>query len=146
MPVHLTKRTRFCAAHRLFNPDFSDEKNWEVFGPCNNPNGHGHDYVLEVALQGEPDPETGMIINLRDVSTLLAKAVIDDLDHKNLNLDVPWLKEVIPTIENLVVKIWERLEKVLPEGALYSVRLCESDNNSVVYYGKRVSRTGRSDS
>ena len=136
MPAYLTKRTYFCASHRLFNPSFSDEKNWEVFGPCNNPHGHGHNYVLDVTAQGNPNPETGMIINLIDMSALITKEIIDELDHKHLNLDVPWLKGVIPTVENLAVKIWERLEKAFPPGLLHSVRLYESEDNFVVYHGK----------
>ena len=121
-------------AFRVLFPN--EEKNWEIFGPCSNPNGHGHNYILEVTVQGDPNPETGMFINLRDLGDILAKEIHNELDHKNLNLDVPWLQGVIPTIENLVIKIWERLENSLPAGTLYSVRLCESEDNCVVYQGK----------
>ncbi len=136
MPFYLTKRSMFCASHRLFNPSLSDEKNWEVFGPCNNPHGHGHNYTLEVTVTGEPDTQTGMIMNLRDLGEIIGKEIIDQLDHKNLNLDVPWLHGVIPTIENIAVKIWDRLSQVLPHGTLHSVRLYESDNSFVVYQGR----------
>lgn len=135
MPLYLTKRSTFCASHRLFNPSFSDDKNWEVFGPCNNPHGHGHNYTLDVTVRGERDPETGMIMNLRDLGDIIGKEIIDQLDHKNLNLDVPWLHGVIPTIENLAARIWDRLSPALPPGTLHSVRLYESDNSFVVYQG-----------
>ena len=135
MSIHLTKRTHFCASHRLFNPSFSDEKNWEVFGPCNNPHGHGHNYTLDVTVKGDPDPETGMIVNLRDLSDVVTKEIIDQLDHKHLNLDVPWLEGVIPTLENLAIRIWRRLEKVLPPDTLHSVKLYESEDNFVIYHG-----------
>ncbi len=135
MPVQITKRARFCAAHRLYNRAFSDEKNWEIFGPCANPNGHGHNYVLEVTVHGVPDPETGMVINFTQLSEIVTKEIIEQLDHKHLNLDVPWLEGVIPTLENLTLKIWERLDKALPDGKLHSIRLSESENNYAVYDG-----------
>jgi 6-pyruvoyltetrahydropterin/6-carboxytetrahydropterin synthase len=120
----------------LFNPSFSDEKNWEVFGPCSNPHGHGHNYILDVTVQGNPDPQTGMIINLRDLADVISREITDPLDHKHLNLDVPWLEGVIPTLENLAVRIWERLAKALAPGILHAVSLYESESNFVVYHGK----------
>jgi len=135
MPVRIVKRTRFCAAHRLFNPSFSEEKNREIFGTCANPNGHGHNYVLEVTVHGDLDPQTGMVINFTQLSEIVSNEVVKELDHKNLNLDVPWLDGVIPTLENLTLKIWERLQKALPDGKLHSVRLSESEDNYAVYDG-----------
>ncbi|HQO33447.1 MAG TPA: 6-carboxytetrahydropterin synthase [bacterium] len=136
MPVYLTKRVRFCAGHRLHNPQFSDEKNREVFGPCSNPNGHGHNYELFVTVQGDPDPDTGMILNVYRLSHILHREILEDLDHKNLNVDVPWLHNMIPTMENVAVGIWERLERVIPKNMLHEIRLCESESNSVTYRGK----------
>ncbi len=136
MPVYLTKRVRFCAGHRLHNPQFSDEENREIFGPCSNPNGHGHNYELFVTVQEDPDPDTGMILNIYRLSSILRTEILDELDHKNLNTDVPWLQGVIPTMENVAFGIWERLERVLPKDMLHEIRLCESENNSVTYRGK----------
>lgn len=129
MSIHITRRETFSAGHTLFNPSFSDERNREVFGKCSNPTGHGHNYVLEVTLSGEPDPETGFVHDLAELSALLHKLIIDDVDHSNLNVDVDWLRGVIPTTENLASAFWERLDPNLPEGALYSVRLGETEKN-----------------
>src|SRR5688500_4447699 len=105
--VYVTKRVEFCAAHRLYREDFSAEKNREVFGLCANPNGHGHNYVLEATFQGPIDPEGEMVIHFSSLKRLLEEVVVAPLDHKNLNLDVPFLSGVIPTSENLVVRLWE---------------------------------------
>src|SRR5262245_6506509 len=98
--VSITRRVEFCASHRLFNPKFSDEKNDALYGRCNNPNGHGHNYVLEVTVAGEVDPETGMVMDLKELKKVLDREIIDRVDHKNLNMDVDFLKGVIPTAEN----------------------------------------------
>lgn len=131
--ILLTKKLRFSAAHRLFNPEFSDEKNYEVFGVCANPNGHGHNYELEVTISGDPDPKTGMILDLKLLKIIVDEEVINHLDHKHLNFDVPFLKGIIPTAENVAAAIWNRLVDKIPAGRLHEIRLFESDNNFVTY-------------
>lgn len=130
----LTRRLEFSAAHRLHNSEFSDQKNREVFGVCNNPNGHGHNYVLDVTLRGAADPATGMVMDLNRLAVLLQERIFTDLDHKHLDHDVPWLAGQISTAENVAAAIWERLDDDL-EGRLYRLRLYESANNYVDYHG-----------
>lgn len=105
--IYITRKLEFCASHRLFNPEYSDEKNAQVFGLCNNPNGHGHNYVMEVTVRGEVHPETGMVLDLKALKQLVNEEIILKVDHKNLNVDVPFLKGVIPTAENLAIRFWE---------------------------------------
>ena len=119
----------FSAGHTLFNPEFSDEKNRETFGKCSNPSGHGHNYVLEVTLRGEADPDTGFVFDLSELASVMRKQIIDDVDHRNLNVDVDWLRGVIPTTENLASAFWSRLDANLPAGLLYSVRIGETEKN-----------------
>ena len=133
--VEITKRLEFSAAHRLYHPDFSDEKNFEVFGICANPNGHGHNYTLDVTVAGEPDPRTGMIIDLKQLKDLLDQLLIQRVDHKNLNLDVPFLEGCVPTVEMLVLRFWEELEGKLPGCALRELTLYESRTNYARYRG-----------
>lgn len=133
--VSLTKRVEFSATHRLFNPTFSEEKNWEVFGICNNPNGHGHNYVLDVTLRGAPDPETGMIIDLKQLKEILDGLLIQKVDHKNLNLDVDFLTGLVPTVENLIIRFWGVLEGQIPGCELEELVLYESRTNFVRYRG-----------
>lgn len=135
--IYVTRKLEFCASHRLFNPNFSDEKNAALYGLCNSPNGHGHTYVLEVTVKGEVDPETGMVLDLRCLKKLITAEIIDLVDHKNLNIDVPFMKNVIPTIENIAVKFWEILEPKVVNGALHEVKLYESERNYAVYKGKK---------
>jgi len=135
--IYLSRRAVFCAGHRLFNPIFSDPQNREVFGKCNNPNGHGHNYVLEVTVRGEPDPRTGMVMNLTDLDRIMSDVVIQKVDHKNLNLDVPEFRNVIPTAENMAIVFWQMLETKLPPGLLYEILLRETENNVVAYRGER---------
>ena len=133
--VRVTRRLHFSAAHRLHNPAFSDEKNRRVFGPCNHPNWHGHNYELDVTVEGQPDPQTGYVVDLgllRDA----AEQVVADLDHRNLNLDVPWLQGVIPSTENLVVALWHRIAPVVPSGRLVKLTLWETPRNSAEYSGE----------
>jgi len=114
MPIaEITHREEFAAAHRLHNPAMSDAENVRVFGICNNPHGHGHNYELEVTVRGEVPAETGMVMNLLDLERIVRDKVISKLDHKNLNLDVPFLAGVIPTAENLAIAIWNQLEPEL---------------------------------
>ncbi len=137
MPVvRATRRAHFCAAHRLHRPDWSEEQNREVFGDCSNPNWHGHNYVLDVTVEGPVDPETGFVMDLKHLKQAMAARVVDDVDHRNLNLEVPWMGGVIPSTENFAVAIWDRLASAMPDG----VRLCrvvvqETPNNSVEYSG-----------
>lgn len=134
--IRLTRRVRFAASHRLFNPEFDDETNDRVFGLCNNPNGHGHNYTLEVTVEGDVDPATGMVVNLKDLKRILADRVVTDCDHRHLNLDVPWLEGTIPTAENLAVKFWERLATEVGPARLHRVRVFESDDNVAEYHGE----------
>lgn len=133
--VYITKQVEFSATHRLYNPRYPDAKNWKVFGICNNPNGHGHNYALDVTLAGEPDPETGMIIDLKRLKDILDRLVVSKLDHKNLNLDVHFLRGSVPTVETLVIKIWERLDGRIPGCMLHELVLYESRGNYARYYG-----------
>jgi 6-pyruvoyltetrahydropterin/6-carboxytetrahydropterin synthase len=136
--VYVTRRAQFSASHRLFNPAFSDERNEEVFDKCNNFHGHGHNYLLEVTVKGQPDPETGYVIDLKRLAKLMDREIIDHVDHKHLNFDVDFLRGVIPTAENIAVLFWQRLEPKIDSGKLHSIRLYESENNFVEYFGEPV--------
>ena len=133
--VRVTRRVHFSAAHRLHNPALSDEENRRIFGLCNSPNWHGHNYELDVTVEGEPDPVTGYVVDL-GVLRDRAEEVIGDLDHRNLNLDVPWLEGVLPSTENLVVAIWNRLAPLVPSGRLVRLVLWETPRNYVEYTGE----------
>lgn len=135
--VEISKQVEFSAAHRLWNPAFSDARNWEVFGICNNPNGHGHNYTLEVTIEGEPDPETGMIFDLKRFKDLLDDRLIRRVDHKHLNEDVPFLAGRIPTVENLILAFWKELDGELPGCRLKELVLYESRTNFARYRGPR---------
>jgi 6-pyruvoyltetrahydropterin/6-carboxytetrahydropterin synthase len=134
--VRVTRHLHFSAAHRLHNPDFSDERNREIFGLCNSPNWHGHNYELEVTVEGEIDPSTGYVFDLGRLKRVVEEVVIQDLDHRNLNLDVAWLERVIPSTENLVVAIWRRIAPALPEARLVRLVLRETPRNFVEYTGE----------
>ncbi len=131
----ITRSFDFCAGHRLYHPDWSDEKNNQVFGLCANPNGHGHNYKLEVTVTGPVKDDTGMVVNLRTLKELVNANVIRDIDHKNLNLDVTWMQGAIPTTELFASRIWQRLIEVLakdmPEAQLHEIVLHETHNNRV---------------
>ncbi|MBW3572117.1 MAG: 6-carboxytetrahydropterin synthase [Gemmatimonadetes bacterium] len=133
--VRVTRRVHFSAAHRLHSPALSEEENRRIFGLCNSPNWHGHNYELEVTVEGQPDPVTGYVVDLAAVRDA-AESVTRDLDHRNLNLDVPWLADTIPSTENLVVAIWERLKPRLPAGRLVRLVLWETPRNSAEYSGE----------
>ena len=133
--IFITRKIEFSAGHRLFNPNFSDEQNKATFGLCNNPNGHGHNYVLEVTLSGEVCNDTGMVFDLKELKKLIQREIIDKVDHKNLNVDVDYLKGIIPTAENLAIKFWEILEPKITKGRLHEIKLYESERNYVVYRG-----------
>ena len=134
--VYITRRAHFNAAHRLHNPEKSDEWNQRVFGKCNNPNWHGHNYILEVTVKGEPHPETGYVIDLAELSKIIEEKVLSRVDHKNLNLDVDFLKGIMPSTENFVVAIWKQLESAIPSGRLHRVRLFETEKNIAEYTGE----------
>jgi 6-pyruvoyltetrahydropterin/6-carboxytetrahydropterin synthase len=136
--VYVTRRAQFSASHRLFNPTFTEERNEVVFDNCNNFHGHGHNYVLEVTVKGQPDPETGYVIDLKKLAKLMEREIIDHVDHKHLNFDVDFLRGVIPTAENIAVLFWQRLEPKIDAGELHSIRLYESENNFVEYFGEPV--------
>ena len=127
MTVLVGRRETFNAAHQLYDPGLSDEENRRLFGKCANL--HGHNYVLEVVVAGEVDQASGYVLDLKLLSDIMNGQVIQDVDHRNLNTDVPWLKGRIPTTENLAVTFWERLQPELPEGLLRSVRVWETDKN-----------------
>ncbi len=133
--VYLTKRVEFSAAHCLRLSDLSDEENLDMFGPCANPKGHGHNYVVEITVKGEPDPRTGMFINLRHLKDIIHREVLDHVDHKHLDEDVEFLRGTISTAENLARAIWTRLKPALPAGELHRVRVCETPNNYTDYLG-----------
>lgn len=131
----ITRTFEFCAGHRLFRPDWSPEKNKNIFGLCANEAGHGHNYTLEVSVSGPIDKDTGMIMNLRELKETVRDRVIAEVDHKNLNVDVPWMRGVIPTTEEFAERIWQRLEQVLqtsvPHVRLTSIVLHETSHNKV---------------
>ena len=135
--VYITRRETFNAAHKLWQPNWSEEKNNEVFGRCANKNWHGHNFVLFVTVCGDPDPETGFVMNLKDLSSIIKQEVTEKLDHKNLNLDVSFLEGIMASTEHIVIAIWEILEpKIATYGAeLSKIKLVETENNFVEYFG-----------
>ena len=136
--IQITKRVDFSASHRLYNPDWDFDKNEEVFDKCNNPNGHGHNYILEVTIKGNPDPDTGYVYDLKKLKLLLKEKVVSKLDHKHLNKDVDFLQGVIPTVENIAVLIWRILEPEIANGKLYKIKLNETPDSWVEYYGEDI--------
>jgi 6-pyruvoyltetrahydropterin/6-carboxytetrahydropterin synthase len=136
MKVYITRKVHFNAAHRIFNPEWTDEKNYEVFGGCSNPNWHGHNYTLEVTLVGTPNPETGYVYDLKKLKQLLENKIINKVDHKNLNVEVDFMQGIIPTTENFAIQIWKELEPHIQGAKLYSVKLYETERNFVEYKGE----------
>lgn len=136
--VYVTRRERFNAAHKLWNHDWSDEKNHEVFGKCANPNWHGHNYEVHVTIKGEPAPDTGYCMDLKILSKILKEHVVEPLDHKNLNLDVPWMKGKMASTEILIIEIWNQIfEPIKNVGCtLHGIRLYETENNYADYFGE----------
>ncbi|KAF0202149.1 MAG: hypothetical protein FD170_2120 [Bacteroidetes bacterium] len=137
--IYITRKEHFNAAHRLFRSDYDDAKNLEVFGKCSNPNWHGHNYELFVTVKGPVNPETGFLINLKELSRIINLFVVDKLDHKNVNLEVDFMAEKLASSENLAIAIWEQLEApILKAGAqLHCVKLFETERNFVEYYGSQ---------
>jgi 6-pyruvoyltetrahydropterin/6-carboxytetrahydropterin synthase len=137
--IYLTRRERFSAAHRMFRQDWSEDKNREVFGKCSNPNWHGHNYILWVTVKGEPSGEHGFVMNINILKKIINEKVIEKLDHRNINLDVDFMKGSIATTENLAIAIWNELKPAIEkEGALlHCVRIEETENNYIEYYGEK---------
>ena len=134
--IFVTRREVFSSSHRLNNPELSDEENLELFGKCNSPNGHGHNYTLEVVVGGEIDPKTGYVVDLKQLKTIIIDNVVKKVDHKHLNYDVDFLDGINPTTENVAIAIWEQLVDKIPTGKLYSIKLHETENNYIEYKGK----------
>lgn len=136
--IYITRREHFNAAHRLFVPEFSDEKNLEIFGKCSNPKWHGHNYHLFVTVKGSINTETGFLVNLKELSTVINKYIIDKLDHKNINLEVDFMEGKLASTENLAIAIWEELDQPIKNinAKLFKVKLYESENNFVEYFGQ----------
>jgi 6-pyruvoyltetrahydropterin/6-carboxytetrahydropterin synthase len=137
LKIELGRRYRFSASHRLHSPHLTEEENYRVFGKCNNPYGHGHNYVLEVSMSGEVDPATGMIANLADLDAFVERQVLGEFDHKSLNEDVPAFRNRVPTTENLCIEIFQRL-KTFPNAKLERIRVQETGNNSFEYTGENL--------
>ncbi len=135
MQVTISRKAHFNAAHRLFNPNWSDEKNFQVFGKCSNPNFHGHNYELIVSITGEINPETGFVMNLDELKQIIQEQVDDYLDHKNLNLEIPEFKNLNPTVENISVVIWNRIREKLDANLKLKITLFETPRNFVEYSG-----------
>jgi len=133
--VTVTRRLRFNAAHRVFNPAFSDEENERTFGKCNNPNWHGHNYTLDVSVTGETDQRTGYVLDLASLRDIVEREVIQLVDHRNFNLDVDFMRDLIPTSENIVVAFWRILEPAVKPALLTRLVLWETENNYVEYTG-----------
>ncbi|PCJ19875.1 MAG: 6-pyruvoyl tetrahydrobiopterin synthase [Candidatus Cloacimonadota bacterium] len=135
--VFLSRKIFFCSGHRYHINEWSDEKNKEVFGPCNNPHGHGHNYELEVTVYGPIDKKTGMVINLTDLDAILKTSIMKPLDHRFLNYEVDYFKKIVPTTENITVFCFLEIQKLIPNGIdLYRVKLYESKDLFVEYYGE----------
>jgi len=133
MKVAVSRKEHFNAAHRLFNKDWSDEKNQRVFGKCSNPNYHGHNYEMIVTLVGEPDPQTGYVFDMKDLSDLIKENVLNQFDHKNLNLDCNYFKDLNPTAENIAIVIWRILRQKIDNKFELKVKLFETERNIVEY-------------
>ena len=136
--MRITRRETFNAAHRLFRPDWNDQKNLEVFGKCSNPNWHGHNYTLYVTVEGDVSPETGFVLNLKTLSKIIGTFVLEKLDHKNINTEVDFMQGKLASTENLAIGIWEQIEGPIKDiGArLYCVKVVETEKNFVEYFGK----------
>lgn len=136
--VFITRQVHFNAAHRLENPAKSLKWNQAQYGLCTSPHWHGHNYVLEVTVKGQPDPETGYILDLADLKEILQEAIVAKCDHRNLNQDVDFMRGIIPTTENLVIAFWGQIAPRLPAGKLHCVRLYETPRNFAEYFGPEV--------
>lgn len=135
--IYITRRERFCAAHKLSRPEWSDAKNLETFGSCSNPNWHGHNFTLYVTVKGEVNPTTGFVVNLKDLSPIIKERVINKLDHKNMNIDVDFMFGKMASTEVLTIEIWKQLEAPIKKMGveLHSVKVYETENNFAEYFG-----------
>ena len=133
---YVTRRETFSAAHRLYNPDFSDEENERIYGKCSNPNWHGHNYTLEVVVAGEIDKKTGYVIDLKKLKEIIIENIIKKVDHKNLNTETDFMRGIIPTAENIAAAIYKQLVNKIPSGKLYAVKIYETENNYFEYKGE----------
>ncbi|GCC52878.1 6-carboxytetrahydropterin synthase [Chryseotalea sanaruensis] len=138
--VYVSRKEHFNAAHKLYNPAWSKEKNEEVFGPCANANWHGHNFELIVTVKGKPDPDTGFVVDLKKLSVLIRKEIVDKVDHKNLNVDVDFMTNKLASTENLVIEFWKilspKLSSITKYGQLHSIKLYETPRNYVEYFGE----------
>jgi 6-pyruvoyltetrahydropterin/6-carboxytetrahydropterin synthase len=135
--IYLTRRERFCAAHRMFRKEWSDEVNQKIFGKCSNPNWHGHNYTLWVTVKGKPTEEQGFVMNINILKQIIIDHIINKIDHKNINLEVDFMKDKIATTENLAISIWDELKPQIEKtgASLHCVKIEETENNSIEYYG-----------
>ena len=138
--IYITRKEHFNAAHRLFRADYDDARNMEVFGKCSNPNWHGHNYELFVTIKGPVNPETGFLINLKELSKIINQFVVDKLDHKNVNLEVDFMAGKLASSENLAIAIWDQLDNPVKEAGalLHCIKLFETERNFVEYYGPQT--------
>ena len=134
--IYVTRRAEFSASHYYHNPELSPEENRRIFGKCNNPHGHGHNYTLEVTVAGEVDSKTGMVLDIKDLKQLVEDEVLQSMDHRFLNKEVPVFSSTLPTTENIAVEIWKRLAQKLPNGKLHRIRLYETPDLYVDYFGE----------
>ena len=138
--VYITKQVHFCAAHQLYNPQWGDEKNEEIFGPCANKNWHGHNFDLFVTIKGDPDPDTGFVMNFKDLKDIVKDEILEMVDHKNLNIDVPFMKDKLTSCENLIVEFWNILKPLIEQrsggrATLHALKLYETPTSYAEYYG-----------
>ncbi|MCI0450407.1 MAG: 6-carboxytetrahydropterin synthase [Chlorobi bacterium] len=137
--VYITRRFNFSASHRVYNPSLSDEENFKIYGKCSNPNGHGHNYIMDVTVAGEVDSKTGFVMDLSELKGIVTSSIIKKVDHRNLNTDVDFMNGVLPSTENIAIKFWEQIEKKIntDKRKLHSIKIQETVNNSVEYNGKK---------
>lgn len=135
--VYLTRKAEFSASHYYHNPEFTAEENQRIFGKCNNPNGHGHNYTLEVTVKGQVDAHSGFVVDLKQLKEIMNREVLDALDHRFLNKELPEFRSTIPTTENLAINVWGRLEPKLRIAQLHRVRLYETPDLFVDFYGEQ---------
>jgi len=137
--IYITRRFNFSASHRVYNPAISDEENFNIYGKCSYPNGHGHNYVMDVTVEGEIDPEIGFVMDLTELKSIVNNCIIEKVDHRNLNTDVDFMKGVLPSTENIAIKFWEQIENKIntDKRKLHSIKIQETINNSVEYTGKK---------
>jgi len=137
--IYIKRRFHFSSSHRLYDPELNDEENFKIYGKCSSPNGHGHNYVMDVTVAGEVDKNTGFVMDLSALKKIVEELIISKVDHKNLNVDVDFMTGVLPSAENIAVKFWQQIEDKINsrKQKLYSVKIKETVNNSVEYRGEK---------